>query len=273
MRYCLPYIRNFKYAEELDEVIIPYQTEDLNFLKTLLKKDRILSSRLIIDIKDAADFKNNNVIDLFIGIKKDYPELNFTLRFLTYSEIDSNMYKQLKEENIPFFFETYARNWDVFHGLIELGVSDIYIVESLAFELDKLGPIAHAAGVSIRVFANVCQASWKPFDALKSFFIRPEDIDIYADYVDVVEFYGDVHLQETMYKIYAHDKHWFGPLKEILIGFNADLDSRFIVPAFGKARSGCGKKCLKGRHCTICEKVVNLADSLKNAGVYIKKKN
>lgn len=263
MKYCLPYIKNFKYIDELDEIIIPYSSEDVFFLNTLLSKDKILSKRLIIDIQDLNDFKENYVLDFFLGIKKDYPDINFTLRFLTYSPEDQDIYEKLKQEKIPFFFEKYVKDWDMFDFFKKLGVSDMYIVEALAFELNKIGAQADVSGISIRCFANVCQSSVRDDNSLKSFFIRPEDIPIYEQYVDVIEFYGDVNFQSTTYKIYAHDKHWFGPLKEFLIGFELDLDSRFIPKVFAEARIACGKKCLKGHPCQICEKTNSLASSLK----------
>ena len=33
MKYCVPYYKTFKYMEEVDEVIIPYVKEDINFIK------------------------------------------------------------------------------------------------------------------------------------------------------------------------------------------------------------------------------------------------
>ena len=271
MKYCLPYIKNFKYMEELDEVIIPYEAgEDVAFLNTLLGKDKVINKRVIIQVDSASAFIGEKSINFFAGMKKDHPEIDFCLKFAKYRKDMVEIYDELKKLEIPFFFDTYARDWDMFTFLCDLGVSDIYVVETLAFELDKIGAQATAKGISIRVFANVCQSSAPEKDVVKSFFIRPEDVSIYEPYVDVIEFYGNDNIQEVSYKVYAKDGKWFGPLKEILIGFEHDMDSRFVMPVYARTRIKCGKRCLKGYNCSLCNRIVDVADQLEDKGFYIK---
>ena len=70
-------------------------------------------------------------------------------------------------------------------------------------------------------------------------------------------------------KVYKEDKKWFGQLKEIIFGLKTDLDSRYIVPHFAEHRTSCKKECLKGGKCKICERVVDLSHSLKEANLII----
>ena len=237
MKYCVPYDRDFKYLHEVDELIVPFN-ESLDFFKRLLDRKRIHHSRIILLVEDSIDF--------------------------------NEMYERLKQNDIEFFFGTYVRDWDLFHGFIELGVSDLYIVESLAFELNLLGPAAHAKGISIRVFANICQSSWNEGDSLKSFFVRPEDVETYAPYVDVIEFIEGINYS-TLYKIYARDKKWFGDLRDIIVGLDVPLDSRRILPHFAEMRVKCGKKCMKGNPCKLCERVVSAAETLEEQNFILKK--
>lgn len=273
MKYCLPYIRNFKYMEDLDEVYIPYNCEDdVVFLESMLKLRREFQNTIVIEITDENKFIEKKCIEYFKQLQRDELIGDFKLKFPTYSQDYNYFYRACKNAEIPFFFGKHIKDWDSFHYFIDLGVSDLYIVESLAFELDKLGALAHAKGISIRAFANVCQSSVRDFNILKSFFIRPEDVHIYEPYVDVIEFYGDLTIQEVMYKVYARDGKWFGPLQEIIIGLDSAviLDSRFIVPVYARTRLKCGKRCLKGFNCSICEKVVDVGETLKERGTYIK---
>ena len=38
MKYCVPYYKTFKYMDEVDEVIVPFVTEDINFIKSLKQR-------------------------------------------------------------------------------------------------------------------------------------------------------------------------------------------------------------------------------------------
>lgn len=272
MKYCVPYYKTFKYMEEMDEVIVPFVKEDINFIKSLTSKEKVINGTVIIEVQDMYDFYDNKCIGIFKDLKTNYPEVKFKLAFEKYASSLETLYKGMKEHEIPFFFLTYARDWDTFNGLISKGVSDIYIVEELGFSLNKLGPIAHAAGVSIRVFANIAQSSWAEERSIKSFFIRPEDIPLYESVIDVVEFFGDDQMiQEVMYKTYAINKKWFGPLKEIILGLDSDVDSRSIPPAmFAKYRLNCNKRCNKGGTCNICNRFVDVANNFSNSDIYFK---
>ena len=126
--------------------------------------------------------------------------------------------------------------------------------------------------VSIRTFPNVAQKDVKNYD-IYSFFIRPEDIDFYSQYIDVCEFFLDgIKNSETYYKIYAQDKKWFGDISEIIIGLTDRVDSRAIIGQFAKSRVKCGQKCLKGEPCNHCEKIVQLSELLIKANLLIDKK-
>lgn len=82
----------------------------------------------------------------------------------------------------------------------------MYIVETLAFEIDKCGNKAHEAGVNIRILPNIAQSQFADTEDVKKFFVRPEDIHHYEPYVDTLEFLCDISKEATIYKIYAIDK-------------------------------------------------------------------
>ena len=272
MKYCVPYYKTFKYMEEVDEVIVPFATTDIGFIKSLTSKEKMLHGTVIIEIKDMYDFNEKNSIGIFKDLQLNYPEVKFKLMFERHSNALDTLYQGMKEHNIPFFFATFVRDWDTFNGFIDLGVSDIYIVEELAFSLGKLGPIAHAKNISIRCFANVAQSRWVNERSIKSFFIRPEDVYMYESYIDVLEFQGESqNIQEIMYDVYAHAKKWFGPLREIIFGLESDIDSRTILPdSFAKVRLNCDHKCKKGGKCTICNRFEDVSDTLLEHDVYFK---
>jgi len=69
--------------------------------------------------------------------------------------------------------------------------------------------------------------------SLKKFFIRPEDFELYSNYVDVFKFTASSANEiNLLYEIYTKDKKWFGKLSEIIKNYTSDEDSRFIIPKF-----------------------------------------
>ena len=270
MKYCVPYSKNFKYLVEVDEIIFQYgenHNEEL-FYNLVSKEDKFKNKRIIIQTVGNY-FEEKNSIKRVLELKEH--DFNIAIMLPTYHKELDNLIQDLKDNKIDFFFGTWVRDWDTFKGLIELGVSDIYIVENLGFELNLLGRLATEAEVSIRVFANVCQTSWTNGNSMKSFFIRPEDVILYEPYVSVIEFYGqESNIQNVMFRVYAKEKKWFGNLREIIIGLDQDVDSRFLLPIFAVRRISCGKKCVKGGKCNICDRILESEKVLKDKELYIR---
>lgn len=285
MKYCVPLFRNYQSAfsiKDADEYLIKYNPEDKSFSDFL---DLYTDKRIIVAIEDREkEIKDTTKFEpTVLRVEKTTIEAqlhNFDMGEELFHNVYPNVVLRLdripekeyltwlKEKQIPFFFSTLIRDWDTLHYLLGLGVTDVYIVEALAFELNKVREIAK--DVNIRCFPNVAQgavpASEAPFyslDPIKDFFIRPEDVEYYEPYVDVLEIWGwEDSRASTIYNIYAHDKEWYGQLNEIILGLKSDIDSRFTLPNFAKYRIKCGKRCLKGSYCDICSRVEQLAATL-----------
>lgn len=271
MKYCVDYKRHFKYLDEVDELTIRYNPEDETLEEFLqLYKNK----RINITIQDEKDFIENNRIEVFKNIATENPDLDFVLilQSLKKSAAAKEIYNIIVNCGVPikYFFFAMVGNWDTLWGYIKYNPSDMYIVESLGFEIDKVAKVLHDKNIKIRTFANVAQSPWKEIDPLRKFFIRPEDIQLYDPYIDVIEFFGRHNSIETLYKIYAKDKQWFGPLNELILDFDSDIDNRFIIPHFGLYRLKCGKRCLKGDKCKICDATYQLSNTLKENKILVK---
>lgn len=273
MNYCVDFCKDFKYINDVDEITITFNRKDTTLVDFLLEHQ---TQRINIWIKDAEDFLENKDLEKFKAIQEKYPDLIFYFKLPDpdrSNQRDSikKLHKLIEEEtSFPYFFDTFVNNWDTLYGYLHKGVSDMYITESLGFELNKVAKVLHDAGIRIRTFPNVCQTACKEIPSLKTFFIRPEDVIYYEDYVDTLEFFGYKNSIETVYKVYAIDKKWFGQLKELILGFNEDFDSRYIIPRFAEKRIRCGKECLKGGYCRICERVKDLSKVLEKNSLLIK---
>lgn len=267
MKYCLDYSRKSTNMIKADEVNIRYSKN--NFLNIFDYMKEHPYQRVNIDIfeEDIEECLQEKIIQKIITIQKEHPEYKLILKVPYEKRILDIIQEQ---ENANFFFTTFVRDWETLLFFLDLGVTDVIIVEQMCFELDKVAAIAHKNNVQVRTFCNIVQRkSGTNTPTLQSFFIRPEDVDIYSSYIDVLEFAGDLQNQDLYYNIY-NSNLWFGDLKEIIIGFDISLDSRFVVPRFAEKRIRCGRECLKGGNCQICFRIDELSKSLEKAGLMIK---
>ena len=227
MKYCMDFDKDNKYINKADEINVDYDKnnniDDLLFFCEEHKKQRINlcinSEETNIElIKKCFEFqKACNQYDIYIRLPERKEELDILLT---------------EYPDSKFYFCELVNDWDRVYQFIKYGVTDIFIVEGLGFELDKIASLIHANNIQIRVFPNVAQSSWKDLDDFLKFWIRPEDIGIYGEYIDVCEFFGEHTKTEILYEVYAKDKQWFGDLKELIIGLQKPLDSKYIIPRF-----------------------------------------
>ena len=273
MKYCVSFIRkNGNFLQKVDEIIIKYYSNDIIALKDFLNNH--LEQRIIISIEDNLTFIKNKELDIFKELKDKYNYSNFALRFNIEENLLYTINDEMRKSGIPYFYNTLATDLDTFTGLINSGASDVYVGGNLGFEIKDISRIAHQRGIKIRVYPNKCQTNWIGTPDIKTFFIRPEDVPSYEPYIDVMEIWAETLAEkqniDIYYKIYAMDKEWYGDLKEFLIGWNSNLDNRFIIPQFAEARLNCKKRCLKGHPCHVCERIIDISKKLKEGKVIVR---
>ena len=267
MRYCLHSPSN-KYINKADEITISVASfKDINLKKIIDLFLNYKEKQINIYIEHSKDFLESHGVQTIQAIKTKYPELNIKFALSNYSdtEDDYELWEAIKQTKIPFFFTNVVNNWQVLHGLLEMGASEMYISESLAFELDKVAAILHERGVKVRCFPNIAQAAWKFDNNIKAFYIRPEDISAYEKYVDTIEFYCFNQEEEALYKIYALDKTWPGYLHSLIKELDGLMQGKFTPPNFAEKRTRCGQKCLKGGLCNLCGRGEELSIVLDKA--------
>ena len=268
MKFCINYAKSSDVKDIVDEIIIRYEN-DIQLIINYIKEHQF--QRVIIAIDDEEQCLLYNLIKKFAKIKEE-TEIDFSIRLPRYIKDYEDDLKYCQKVKLSYFFNTFVKDWDTLNGLIDLDVSDLYIVENMGFELDKIADLVAESQIQIRVFANIAQSSWKDTPDIKKFFIRPEDVKLYEPYIDVIEFFGSQDQIDVAVLVYKKGKQWFGDLSEILIDFDTPINSLFIVRDFAKRRIRCGKKCMKGDKCNLCDRIVTLSQTLEKAGIMIKSK-
>lgn len=265
MKYCFNYNRRSEVLHLLDEVNIKFDPEDLDLIFDYILEHQ--HQRINAKVTEQGYIYKYNLLEKFEAFKDEHPNANFAIILPKY---DLNLAQLCQQKELDFFFDVVVRDWETFNTFVTAGVSDVYLVEQMMFEIKDAAAAAHKAGVKVRTFPNIAQRRYEETKSIKCFFIRPEDVDLYEGLVDIMDIYTiDEINQDVVFDIYKEDKLWWGPLKEIIVGLDNDIDGRYIIPRFGERRLNCNRKCFKGHRCDVCEVVEDLGRNLQKAGLLI----
>ena len=261
MIFAIPFTRNFKYLNDNVEFNINYKPE-IKKLDTFLQEYQ--NHRVNLHFSEYISVRDMPILQ---ALTKKYSNL-----VAVFQEYTKELEQELNENGIPHYYEEYICSFDRFNGFLTLNITDIFVANELCFALGDLARSAKEKRIRLRTYCNVAQSEWDDTPSIQTFFIRPEDIPLYENVLDVVEFFLPTKEERSkinvLYQIYAKDQRWAGPLKEIILNFKDDCDNKHIVSLFGIKRLNCHKKCAyktKNTYhlCRTCNIFSDLADSLK----------
>lgn len=262
MKYCLDYYgQHLELFHQVDEINIDLShIKDLKELEFFCEKYK--QQRINLCINDYEDAVNNNSLYFAFDFQQKFQTSYYIV--IRLPQI-TTVCKDIKEKypNAKLFFKVHIVDWDTLLYYLDFGVTDVYIAEAMGFELDKISTIVHDKGTLIRVFPNVAQSACSETAGILKFWIRPEDTEVYEQYIDTYEFFGDEEKQKIYYEIYKNDKQWWGNLKEIIIGLNTDINNMTILPRFAQKRIRCNRQCMKDNKCHMCYNILNLSKTLE----------
>ena len=178
MKTCIEWRKSFKHFDQVDEYNIKYKPDKneklLDFLEHYAKNKRVniytepieSNIEVLTAIQQTGKYNTAIVID------------ESPLR------LDKKTQKFLIDNQCKYYFYHLYSTWDGFNQMLELKVSDIFISGELGFDLKRVRACA-GKNVQLRSFVNVSQIHFG--DTFRGFFIRPEDINTYSEYIDVFE--------------------------------------------------------------------------------------
>lgn len=262
MNYCIKYTNKFRYFDNDNvEIEIMYTSNNrlLDFCKDVLKE----SQKLIVNIID--EEISEDEISVFEAAAAIHPNILFKT-----TDIEC-IYKNSNKLN--FLYANPATGWFDVRDLSNIGISEILIKDYLCFNLEKLKKYCDKRNIKIRCVANYIEENrLNTIPPYEKFFIRPEDVSVYEDYIDTIEFYKDdyyelLEKQNILYKIYNNGR-WEGKLSDIIDGYTDDTLNTTITPLFAKFRIDCHRRCDLGL-CDSCEHHMALAKVLEKSGIKV----
>lgn len=182
--------------------------------------------------------------------------------------VDRTKFQAIKDCCNSYMFTDLIGQWEVLQFIISLEPSEVYITNILGFCIPDVENELKNHKIGIRVYANWAQSAWDNGPGLTKFFIRPEDVDCYAEHCSGIEFMGDANIQEVMFDVYARG-YWYGDLAEIIIGLDEHVDSRRLPHEFGEWRLGCKKRCICGKKCNLCMVMKGFSERLQTTETVI----
>ena len=254
MRYCLSYNAFSQNWKNADEVSIKYSEDKglVNFMEQL--KDK----RIVLIVPQ--HFSESEIKKL-IAIKKIYSQYNFVVCLPTYKE---DTVTSFRANGIPFYVAEPCFTWEQLNFFAKEGVSDILIGGDLGFSLPKVKKylIENFPSIHLRAAANLSMSEYNGTDPIKGFFIRPEDVRVYEQYIDTIEFIN-INLEESLYNIYTNN-FFVGGLNVLIYRVDEPIDNSIIPKSFAEKRVSCERKCLKGAKCNLCQYIIRLNENKNN---------
>lgn len=254
MKYCLRFNNDSQYLNKCDEILIKYKQGDLTKFIAQMSNHRI-------NILFTPEELTNNVINKISNILVRHPKFNLAIAL---TRLDENKARLLGAMDLKFYVTAPCKTWEQLDLLLSLGVSDVNVSGPLGFELSKVRWRLNrcAKKVQIRATPNKSEPTAPGTDALRTFFIRPEDIDVYKQYIDILDFAGDIQLQDTFFHLYSESKVFIGSMGQCIYDLNLPFDNKGIAEGFGAKRRECGLKCLESKKCRHCEFYTKIANRM-----------
>lgn len=173
-----------------------------------------------------------------------------------------NLAKECHIHGIKFYWAYPIFTWYELQGLIKLNPCYLLLNAPMSFSLAK---VKEKTDIFIRLCPNLAYDAYIPREnGIYGTWIRPEDVDTYGEWVDVLEFItDDLGKESTLLHIYKENKNWPGNLNLLLTNFNVNVDNRAIPEEIGKYRANCGQRCMVSNSCHFCETAIKFSNAIR----------
>lgn len=213
--------------------------------------------RLIVEVpnKDCDVVKLQQQCDI---LKEE--NINYTISTESFSLLNT-----LIEKGYNAFLDFPFTDYEIVDESIKIGVTDIWIDGPLAFDLPNINKILKDTNIKIRIKPNGTKNNLTFLTDIKSFFIRPEDLYLYKDYIDTIDFKElNNHREETLLSIYKRG-NFDHQINYLINDLDCTILNSSIPEIFGKNRLECRQRCKSNPNsCHSCPLAINLAQSALN---------
>ena len=248
MYFCVNGRQPYSVIEKADEVKVAY--EDREILLDFVEK--IPNKKVILEVP-GEDFEWN----LWHMYDEKFENFCVALYML-------NKYDDFNKEGIKWYWPYPITTYYELQEIAALRPSYILLGPPLTFDLENVSKVTD---ISIRMIPNVARLSYIPkmeeAHGILGQWVRPEDVFLYDDYIDVMEF-DKVNLkqEELMLQVYKEDKEWPGNLNLLIKDFYVNVNNKALPDSIGPQRVTCKQRCMSGGSCRLCLRNVAFAEHI-----------
>jgi hypothetical protein len=165
----------------------------------------------------------------------------------------------LKGADIKWYWGFPVTSYYELNALVDMGACEIKLGAPLFFDLPTVKKMCN---LPLRIVPNVAYSDGlERIDGVCGTWVRPEDMDAYAEYIGAVEFEDcDLRKERAMYRIYAEDKAWPTDLGLLITNLNHTGTNRMIRSDASQQRISCGQRCQEGNGCRLCYRMLDVAN-------------
>ena len=262
------YHKNLDVDMKADEIIFKL-TPNSDLVSFVEYIKNISDKKIVLQYENADAFSKNEEIAVENFIKAVHLEFNISVAISRAPQIFP-LKTFLKEQNYSFFYYEPLYNLMELFNAIEEGVNEVCVHGTLAFQLKSLSKIRNR-GIKIRVFVDSpIMLSYDEFNLTqivpeRTFWIRPEDINIYSKYVDTFEI---LYVPQVKLDIYKKGI-WEGKVSDLIPAVKLDVFNNTIPPIFANIRINCGWECGLNK-CGVCKQCMLFAKQLSENHLKLK---
>lgn len=269
MKYCMYFNQHSKYIDDVDELIIYYHPNEseVALIPFLDSRPEQIVTLQINDFEEEQEKEIIKMLEMAASRKNLKVSLNSGGRAL-------GLVEPLLELEIPYFINDALFTIEQMYQYKGYGVTEVLLSGALGFQLDKVKYVADKLDLKTRINYN-CGISGDPIDLQVmepywQFLIRPEDIDLYSEYLDtiIIPQVEPISFSDGIFKAYQ-EKKWNGKLNELFLFMPSDYDNKFIIPHWGQRRIKCDRRCMYKDNCHLCEVIKDLGNTLEKAEIII----
>lgn len=250
MKYSMSSRQTAEYLKKVDEIKV--QWRDRNIIPDLFEKYPDATVNLVRYFQDSESEIDWKQLEDFNILGRGKFILGLTL---------TNEMIEADKREFKFHYLAALRTFQELRDVINFGVCRVRLGSPLFFQMDKVKKICEGR-VEICAIANLASndSLFERPNGVTGIWIRPEDVELYEPYVDVIEFIGQHKQEQALYRIYAEGHGWSGDLADIVQDLNYPGVNRMLTDDLTKARLNCGQRCQENGICHLCYRSLDLAD-------------
>jgi len=169
------------------------------------------------------------------------------------------------KNGLKWFWKYPIQTYYDLEGLIELGASQVLVDAPLFFDLEKV----NSCGIKVRVIPNQCYQSYIPrANGITGCWILPQHMYLYEKLIYMIEFTYINNIQlNRLIEVYKNDKKWIEDCAVLFKYFDTHIMGGAIPEDIAQARLNCKQKCATNGRCRLCERSIELAQTITEKGM------